>query len=162
MEEILKALENLKISYKVKEHNPVYTIEEMDKLGKSFFENASICKNLFLRDQKGKRHFLYVLEEDKKADLKSLSEKINSSKLSFASEERLKKYLNVEKGSVTPLAIIFDKNQEVEVLIDEDLLKEEIVGVHPGVNTKTVLLSTKDLIKYIENNKNKIMYIKNN
>ncbi len=162
MEEIFASLDDLNIKYKKKSHVAVYTIEEMDLLGSDFFENACICKNLFLRDQKGKRHFLYVLKENKKADLKSLSEKVNSSKLSFASEERLKKYLNVEKGSVTPLAIIYDKNKEVEVLIDEDLLKEETLGVHPGINTETVLLSSKDLIRYIENNKNKITYIKNN
>lgn len=159
MEEILERLKELEIEYKKVDHKAVFTIEEMDELGKDYFDGACICKNLFLRDQKGKRHFLYVLREDKKANLSELPEKIGSTKLSFASEERLKKYLNVEKGSVTPLALFFDKDKAVEVIIDKDLLKEEVLGVHPGVNTSTVLIKSQDLIKYIEENKNKIIYI---
>ena len=159
MEEILARLKELGIEYKKIDHKAVFTIEEMDEFGKDYFDGACICKNLFLRDQKGKRHFLYVLREDKKANLSELPEKIGSTKLSFASEERLKKYLNVEKGSVTPLALFFDKDKAVEVVIDKDLLKEEVLGVHPGVNTSTVLIKSQDLIKYIEENKNKIIYI---
>ena len=159
MEEILARLKELNIEYKIKNHKAVYTIEEMDSLGKDFFDGACICKNLFLRDQKGKRHFLYVLREDKKANLSELPDKIGSTRLSFASEERLKKYLNVEKGAVTPLAIYFDKEKAVEVIFDKDLLKENILGVHPGVNTETVLIKSQDLIKYIEANNNKIIYI---
>ena len=88
---VLKRLEELNISYKEVKHPPVYTIEDMDKLGKELFENAKICKNLFLRDQKGRRHFLIVLPEEKRVELSKISEKINSTKLSFASSERLKK-----------------------------------------------------------------------
>ena len=159
MEEILARLKELNIKYEIKNHIPVYTIEEMDRLGKDFFYCVCICKNLFLRDQKGKRHFLYVLREDKTANLSELPDKIGSTRLSFASEERLKKYLNVEKGAVTPLAVLFDREKAVEVIIDKDLLKEDILGVHPGENTSTVLIKSQDLIKYIEANKNKIIYI---
>lgn len=159
MEEILARLRELNIKYEIKNHIPVYTIEEMDRLGKDFFNGACICKNLFLRDQKGKRHFLYVLREDKTANLSELPDKIGSTRLSFASEERLKKHLNVEKGAVTPLAVLFDREKAVEVIIDKDLLKEDILGVHPGENTSTVLIKSQDLIKYIEANKNKIIYI---
>ena len=157
-EKVLEKLKEINIKYKLVEHTPVYTIKEMDALGE-IFDNAKICKNLFLRDQKGKRHFLYVLREDKTANLSELPDKIESTRLSFASEERLKKYLNVEKGAVTPLAILFDKDADVEVIFDKDLLKEDVLGVHPGVNTKTVLIKSQDLIKYIEANKNKIIYI---
>ena len=159
MEEILARLKELNIKYEIKNHIPVYTIEEMDRLGKDFFNGACICKNLFLRGQKGKRHFLYVLRDDKTANLSELPDKIGSTRLSFASEERLKKYLNVEKGAVTPLAVLFDREKAVEVIIDKDLLKEDILGVHPGENTSTVLIKSQDLIKYIEANKNKIIYI---
>ena len=108
-EKVLNKLNELSINYKEIEHIPVYTIEDMDNLG-NIFDNAKICKNLFVRDQKGKRHFLVVLPEEKRAPLSDIAEKIGSTKLSFASEERLMKYLKLEPGSVTPLSVINESN----------------------------------------------------
>ena len=158
-EKVLNKLNELSISYKEIEHTPVYTIEDMDNLG-NIFNNAKICKNLFVRDQKGKRHFLVVIPEEKRAPLSDIAEKIGSTKLSFASEERLMKYLKLEPGSVTPLSVINDETNEVEVVIDEDLKKEELLGVHPCVNTSTILLTPNELEQYIKSNNNKLKYIK--
>lgn len=160
MEEILAKLKELNIKYEIKNHIPVYTIEEMDRLGKDFFNGACICKNLFLRDQKGKRHFLIVVPEEKRVPLSEIPEKIGSTRLSFASEERLMKYLKLTPGSVTPLAVINDEENEVEVFLDEDLKKEKLLGVHPCENTSTVIITVKDLEKYIESCNNKYKYIK--
>ena len=158
-EKVLNKLNELSINYKEIEHIPVYTIEDMDNLG-NIFDNAKICKNLFVRDQKGKRHFLVVLPEEKRAPLSDIAEKIGSTKLSFASEERLMKYLKLEPGSVTPLSVINDETNEVEVVFDEELKKEKLLGVHPCVNTSTILLSPDELEKYIKSNNNKLKYIK--
>lgn len=157
-EEVIKKLDELKIEYKEVSHTPVFTIEEMNKLG-DIFDNAKICKNLFVRDQKGKKHFLIVLPEEKRAPLTEIAEKIQSTKLSFASEERLMKYLKLTPGAVTPLAVINDKQNEVEVIIDEILMKEKLLGVHPCVNTSTLLIKPLDLEKYIKQVNNKIRYI---
>ncbi len=158
-EKVLNKLNELNINYKEIEHIPVYTIEDMDNLG-NIFDNAKICKNLFVRDQKGKRHFLVVLPEEKRAPLSDIAEKIGSTKLSFASEERLMKYLKLEPGSVTPLSVINDETNEIEVVFDEELKKEKLLGVHPCVNTSTILLSPDELEKYIKSNNNKLKYIK--
>lgn len=158
-EKVFEELKKLNIDYKEIKHTPVYTIEEMDELG-DIFENAKICKNLFVRDQKGKRHFLVVMPEEKRAPLSEIAEKIGSTKLSFASEERLMKYLKLTPGSVTPLAIINDEENAVEVVLDEDLKKESLLGVHPCINTATVLITPDNLEKYIKELNNKITYIK--
>ena len=133
--------------YIIKVNDVEYTAEQMT-------EASNVIKG-----EEGTTVKLQLLREDKTANLSELPDKIESTRLSFASEERLKKYLNVEKGAVTPLAILFDKDADVEVIFDKDLLKEDVLGVHPGVNTKTVLIKSQDLIKYIEANKNKIIYI---
>lgn len=156
MEEILQRLKELGIQYELIEHKAVFNMEEMDALGKDFFKGASICKNLFLRDQKGKRHFLVTMKEEKQANLAEIAKSCLATKLSFASEERLKKYLNLTPGAVTPLAIINDEQKAVEVILDKDLFKEEKIGVHPGVNTATVIISPADLEKYIKANGNKL------
>lgn len=129
----------------------------MDALG--ITAQGGVCKNLFLRDEKGKRHFLVVLDKDKKADLKSIQKQQGSTKLSFASAKRLDKYLKLEKGEVTPLGVINDVDASVEVVFDDDLIEKTRLGVHPNTNTATVWISFEDLKKVIEQNGNKIKYL---
>ena len=159
-ESVLEKLNELNIEFKEVTHGEVYTIEEMDALGENFFEGATVCKNLFVRDQKGKRHFLVVLPEEKRAPLDVIATKIGSTRLSFASPERLMKYLKLTPGAVTPLAVINDEENAVEVILDEDLKNNVKVGVHPCVNTATLLISMNDVEKYITSCGNKMKYIK--
>ena len=156
---ILNESTNQGINYKEVEHEAVFTIEDMNKIG-NIFENAKICKNLFVRDQKGKRHFLIVMPEEKRAPLAEIAQKIGSTKLSFASSERLMKYLKLLPGSVSPLAIINDEEKEVEVIFDEELKNEKLLGVHPCVNTSTILITPQDLEKYVKQATDKLKYIK--
>lgn len=158
-EKVISKLQELNLEFKQVEHEAVYTIEDMNNLG-DIFENAKVCKNLFVRDQKGKRHFLIVIPEEKRAPLSEIAMKIESTKLSFASEERLMKYLKLMPGAVSPLAIINDENNDVEVVFDEELKNEKMLGVHPCVNTSTILISPENLEKYVKTNGNKIKYIK--
>ena len=156
-EKVYEKLNKLNIAYEVTDHPAVYTIEEMDDLG--ITEKGDVCKNLFLRDEKGKRHFLVVLEKDKKADLKNIQKQLGCTRLSFASAERLDKYLKLEKGEVTPLGVINDKDCAVEVVFDNDLKGKTRLGVHPNDNTATVWISFEDVKKVVDNNGNKIKYV---
>lgn len=156
-QKVFQKLDELNISYEVTNHPPVYTIEEMDDLGIS--DHGDVCKNLFIRDAKGKRHFLVVLNKDKQADLKNIREQLGTTGLSFASEERLSKYLNLSKGAVTPLGVVNDEDHLVEVVFDRDLINKEKLGVHPNENTATVWIAFDGLKKLVEQNGNKIHYL---
>lgn len=156
-EKVYEMLDSLGIKYEITDHDPVFTIEEMDEKGIS--KHGYLCKNLFLRDDNGKRHFLVVLYKDKVVDLKDIRTKIGSSRLSFASAERLKKHLDLEHGQVTPLGVINDVEHKVEVVFDKDLIGKEKVGVHPNDNTATIWLSFSDIEKVVEKNGNAIKYI---
>lgn len=153
----LDRLKELNIDYQLIEHEAAFTIDDMDNIDLEHEEY--IIKNLFLRDSNGKRHFLVVVDKDKKTDLKNLRNEIGCSALSFASEERLLKYLDVKKGSVSPLGIINDSEKAVEVIIDKDLLNKELIGIHPNDNTASVFIKPNDLINIIETNGNKLYYI---
>lgn len=155
---VYKALDELGISYEVLEHPAVYTIEEMEAL-EIFMDNPWIVKNLFLRDANGKRHFLVTLDMNKRVDLKELRKQLNTSGLSFASEERLMKYLGLTKGSVTPLGILNDTQCEVEVVFDSSLVGRDQIGVHPNDNTATVKLSYSDIEKVIRTHGNEMHII---
>lgn len=147
-EAVLKRLEELSIPYKLTEHEAVFTIGQME--GLHLGEYGHVAKNLFLRDAKGKRHFLITLCGDKQADLKTLGAKLGGVRLSFASEERLERLLKLKKGAVTPLGSINDEANAVEIILDMDLEKKERIGVHPNENTATVWLSYPELCRYIE------------
>lgn len=156
-EKVYQKLTELEIEYEKFDHVPIYTIEEAK--GLNIPNKEYIAKNLFLRDDKKQNYYLILIKNSKKVDLADLKNKINSRRLSFASECELEKFLKLKKGSVTPLGVLNDVERKVKIIIDEEILKEEIVGVHPNDNDATVFMKTKDLIKLIELNGNSIKYI---
>lgn len=156
-EAVEKKLNELGISFEVDDHEPVYTIEDMDELG--ITKKGLVAKNLFLRDAKGKRHFLVLIPGEKHADIKKVEKQIGCTHLSFASDERLMKYMGLVKGSVTPFGLINDENKAVEVAIDKGLMGKPRIGFHPNINTATLWLSYEDLMKFIKSRGNKIYFI---
>ena len=146
LNECLDFLNQHDIVYRRVDHEAVYTIDEVNSID---FEGKERCvKNLFLRDDKKKNYYLVVVEPYKTVNMKELSKKIQSRRLSFASNDDLKKYLNLEKGAVTPLGIFNNIEKNVTVIFDSDIDGE--IGVHPLVNTCSIFLDAdvlKDLIK---------------
>jgi Ala-tRNA(Pro) deacylase len=151
--ETLQWLNRNGVRYELVEHKAVFTIEEMDAVGVAQY--GCVAKNLFLRDAKGKRHFLVSLVGHKSADLRALGERLGV-KLSFASEQRLQQYLNLSKGSVTPLGVLYDRKAAVEVILDAELSEQTRVGVHPCVNTASVFMAYPDLERLLRENGNKV------
>ncbi len=154
---VYERFEKLGINYKRVDHPAVYTMEEMDSLG--IFNRGVVGKNLFLRDNKGHRHFLIFVFGDKHVNLESVQNELGIKHVSFGSAERLDKYLGLTKGSVSPLGAINDTEAAVEFIIDNEFKNYPCIGVHPNQNTSTVWLSFEDLIKVIKENGNKIDFI---
>ena len=115
--------------------------------------------NLFLRDQKGKRHFLVLLCGDKQANLQKVQEQAYATRLSFASDERLDKYLGLKAGHVSPMGLLNDKEKKVEVLIDKDLKNKEKISFHPNTNEASVLITFDGLKKFLDYCGNEVEYI---
>ena len=67
---------------------------------------------------------------------------------------RLQRFLGLEKGSVTPLGVLNDRDHVVEVFLDSDLDTALPVGVHPLRNTATVFLPFSDLARLVRENGN--------
>jgi len=143
---IFNSLNNLKCEYYIHEHPALKTVEE-SKILRGKMEGGH-SKNLFLRDKK-KNNFLITACEDQKIDLKDLEKKLGTSRLSFGSPDRLYQFLGVKPGSVSPLALINDQQNEVSFYIDKNLLKEKILNFHPLINNLTISLKTKDFEKFL-------------
>jgi Ala-tRNA(Pro) deacylase len=157
MREIHRVLDELGIAYEKFEHPAVYTVEEANRHRGRL--PGGQTKNLFLRNKKGNRHYLLVTEADKQVNLKRLRGVFGEAALSFASPERLQRYLGVTPGSVSPFGIIHDTNREVVVILDHDVLRHDRLGFHPNVNTATLVLRTVDFRRFLEHSGNEIRMV---
>ena len=122
--------------------------------------DAAHCKNLFMRNQKGTRHYLVILQYQKRADLRAVADQIGDGKLSFGSPERLMAQLGVGPGSVSPFGLIHNADHGVRVAIDRDLRNSDSISFHPNINTATIVLKFTDFQRFLDACGNPIQYLK--
>jgi Ala-tRNA(Pro) deacylase len=145
--ELYSLLEKLEIQYEYHEHPPLATIEDAKIHWANY--NSGRCKNIFFRNHKGDRHYLVILEHLQQLNIRDLEKRLKQGKLSFASDQRLKKYLGVEPGSVTPFGLINDTEKHVHLFIDEKLKESDRLTFHPNTNTASIVISRSDFIKFL-------------
>src|SRR3989338_807524 len=136
MTNVEKYLQDNQIKYVLHEHPAVYTCEEAEKFCGDIPGLA--CKNLLLKDKKGRRYFLIVLPAEKRADLKQIGKTVGEKRVCFAHAEALEEKLGLEPGAVSPFGLLNDKNLDVEVFIDEEVYNADIVSFHPNRNTASL------------------------
>ena len=154
---VLARLAQLGIPFERYEHPPIATGDE--GLDHWAGIDAVHCKNLFLRNQKGTRHYLVILAVTKRADLRAVAEQIGDGKLSFASPERLKTHLGVTPGSVSPFGLIHDTDHHVRVFLDREFKTARSISFHPNINTRTLVLSFADFERYLATTWNVVRFI---
>lgn len=139
-------LDSLGIEYERVDHEEANTMEacaEIDKV----LASAVICKNLFLCNTQKTKFYLLMIREDKKFKTKDISKQINSARLSFAPAEYMEEYLDITPGSVSVLGLMNDKENQVQLLVDEDVLNGEYFGCHPCINTSSLKLKVRDVFE---------------
>ena len=129
--EILQYLTDKQIPFTKYEHDPIFSVEEGDK--SNLPNREKVIRNLFLCDAKKKNFYLVSLFVHKNINLKELSEKIPSKRLSFAKQNIL---------------MIFDS-----------ALQNQTIGMHPMENTATVFLKFEDLYNLLLPHGNEIRII---
>ena len=154
---VLDRLSELNIVFTRHEHPPVATVEAAAVHWAGI--EATHFKNLFLRNQKGDRHFLVVVEHAKRVDLKNLADQIGDGKLSFASPERLKTHLGLTPGSVSPFGLINDEARSVRVFLDADIQSATRVSFHPNINTVTLVISAADFARFLDSTGHAVRYV---
>jgi Ala-tRNA(Pro) deacylase len=156
-EPVYSTLRALDIGFDRHEHPPVATAEEAEQHWAGI--DAMHFKNLFLRNQKGTRHYLVIVRHLKRANLRGIADQLGDGKLSFASPERLMTHLGVTPGSVSPFGLIHDLSHSVRVAIDRDLKAADRVSFHPNINTVTVTLARADFEKFLAECGNAVQYV---
>lgn len=138
-------LDSLGIEYYRIDHSPANHFEECEEIEK-VLDNV-LCKNLFLCNRQHTKFYMLMMPADKVFKTKELSSQIGSSRLSFAESEYMEKFLDVTPGSVSIMGLMNDTENNVQLLVDEDVLKPEYVGCHPCINTSSIRLKTKDVFE---------------
>lgn len=149
-EKLYEILKKLEISFKKIEHPAFDTCKKSG----DFYQKNNLgvnCKNIFLQNRRGKKHYLVTMLVEKQLNIPKLAEFLDEHrKMGFASEERLVKYLDLKPGSVTPFAIINENAKDISIIVDKEIFENEFVHFHPLRNTATLKISTQDFRKFLE------------
>ena len=154
---LYELLDLLEISYDYYEHHEAPTVEEATKYWKDI--DATHCKNLFFRNHKGNRHYLVILEHRQDLNIRDLEVRLKQGKLTFASPERLYKYLGLTPGSVTPFGLINDQAKHVHLFLDKNLAQSKTISFHPCINTASLVIKYSDFLKFINHCGNTYEYV---
>lgn len=140
-------LDSLGVEYDRIDHEAAYTMEVCEEIDKVL--GGKTCKNLFLCNRQKTAFYLLLMPGDKPFKTKDLSAQIGSSRLSFAGEDDMLELLNLTPGSVTILGLMYDKENRVKLLVDEEVLEDEYFGCHPCINTSSIKMKTSDVFEKI-------------
>ena len=138
-------LDSIGIQYETVCHEAAYTMEQCQEIEKTL--GVPICKNLFLCNRQKTQFYLLMLEGEKVFKTRDLSKQLGVARLSFADPADMEKYLDITPGSVSVLGLMNDRENHVQLLMDEDVLKGEYIGCHPCINTSSLKLYTKDVLE---------------
>lgn len=140
-------LDSLGVSYQRIDHPAAMTMEECEDIDRIL--DATICKNLFLCNRQETAFYLLMIPGNKTFKTKDISAQIGSARLSFGKPEFMEQFLDITPGSVSVMGLMNDKENRVQLLIDEDILKGEYIGCHPCINTSSLRIKTKDMTEKI-------------
>lgn len=146
------------IKYTWYEHPEAPTIEIAQQYWRT--DGSKHCKNLFFRNHKGNRHYLVVFDSLQSMAIHDLEKSLHQGKLSFASPERMDKWLGLRPGSVSPFGLINDNENHVHLFLDETLREQKSLSFHPNDNRFTVVISREEFAKYLDTVGNSYEYIK--
>lgn len=166
-EKVLNYLREHDIPFTNYSHPEGKTIEEAKRW---WHDDGSVhCKNLFFRNRKGNKHYLVCFDCDHDLAIHDLEQRLKASlqaqglpscgKLSFASPERMMRYLGLEPGSVSPFGLINDVEGHVHLFLDENLLKAESLSFHPNDCRGTVVITRENFQRYLATLPNTHQYI---
>ena len=147
-QKVLAKLDEWGILYTMYEHPPLPTIE----LALEYWKNidSTHCKNLFFRNHKGNKHYLVVFECHQQMAIHDIEKMLKQGKLSFASEQRMDKYLGLRPGSVSPFGLINDPDKHVKLFLDKNLQNAPKLSFHPNDNTASLVVNNEDFMRVLE------------
>ena len=147
MEEVFNYLDNLNIKYNVVNHPAAFTTLEADKYIEGMEGVRS--KTMFMAGKKDRNFYLFIMDENKRLDIKKISGLIGD-RLHFGKEEDLKRKMGLVSGMVSLFGLLNNKEHDIKVFIDKDVTLERLITFHPNDNRATIFISVSDMFKILE------------
>ena len=144
---VFRWLDEQGIEYSWYEHPEAPTIEIARQYWRQ--DGSKHCKNLFFRNHKGNRHYLVCFDCEQSMAIHDLEHLLRQGKLSFASEQRMERYLGLRPGSVSPFGLVNDEECHVHLFLDANLKSYPALSFHPNDNTATVVISQEMFARYL-------------
>lgn len=157
MNEVYNYLDKLKIKYEVVNHPAATTTEEADKYVEG--KEGVLTKTLFMAGKKDRKFYMFIMDDNKKLDIKKMSELVED-KIHFGKEEHLKEKLGLKPGTVSLFGLLNNTDHDINIYIDEEILTEKIITFHPNENTATIFISIDDMFKVLDDLKYEYTIIK--
>ncbi len=154
---VYEMLDALGIDFDYYEHPPAPTAEIASQYWKDI--DAAHCKNLFFRNHKGSQHYLVIFHYQQTIAIRDLEQRLKQGKLTFASPERMERFLKIKPGSVSPFGLIHDQEHHVIVFLDENLKNYRRISFHPNHNEASLVIGFDDFMKYMEAMKNSFSFL---
>jgi len=151
-------LDSLGIEYDRLDHEAIFEMPRLKEVRETL--GISINKNLFLCNTQQTRFYLLLMPGEKPFKTKELSKQVNSSRLSFGPSNKLLEMLHVTPGSVNVLSLMYDPENKVQLVIDEDIVKGEFMGMHPMINTTSLKVKKEDILnKFLKHVHHEPIYV---
>lgn len=146
--EVENKLKELNISFQLVEHEPALTTEQADR----FIEGIEgvRTKTMFLTNKKKTNFYLVVMDDSKRLDMNKLKEIVSEKQIKMASESSLFEKMSLPPGVVSPFGLLNNKERDIKVYFDKEIMSEDRMSFHPNTNEKTIFINTIDLITYIK------------
>ena len=142
---VYELLNDLGIPFWRIDHPAAMTMEDCEAVDRKL--DTVMCKNLFLCNAQKTKFYMLLMPAEKKFKTKDLSKQIQSARLSFADAAHMEEYLNIMPGAVSVMGLMNDRENHVQLLIDQELLSEEWFACHPCVNTSSLRMKLADMLE---------------
>lgn len=147
-EQVKTELDKLNIKYDIVEHPAVYTTEKADEYIKG--KVGVRTKSLLLTNRKKNAFYLVFMDDDKRLDMKHFAEVVGEKHVKFASENSLMEKLGLKPGFVSIFGLLNNKEKDVKVYFEKDIVGDTPLTFHPNDNTKTMFVKMPDLEKFLK------------
>lgn len=147
-QKVVDRLNELGIPFQIVEHEPVLTTEQADR----FIEGIEgvRTKTMFLTNKKKRNFYLVIIDDAKRLDMDVFKEIVEENRIKMASAETLNDKMMLLPGTVSPFGLLNNRDKDIQVYFDQEIVSEERMCFHPNTNEKTIFVNTEDLFTFLK------------
>ncbi|HFI0335893.1 TPA: prolyl-tRNA synthetase associated domain-containing protein [Streptococcus suis] len=145
---VFNKLAELGIDYEFIEHPAALTTEDADRYIEGL--EGVRTKSMFLTNKKKTAFYLLIMDDQKQLDMNHFRDLVGANRIRMASSDSLMEKMHLPAGVVSIFGLLHNVEKDIQVYFDKEILAQPILTFHPNVNTKTIFVKTKDVLRFVE------------